>query len=202
MSVGFPDTSQLHLGPDSSGALLTPDEFDAAEFEEGWRYELIHGVLVVSPAALRKERDPNEELGRWLRNYQEEHPHGASLDATFYEETVVIRLERRRADRVIYAGLGRPPREGETPTVVVEFVSAGKRSLLRDYEEKRDEYLALGVREYWIIDRFARCLTVYRRADTGCSKLVVGEGDVYTTPLLPGFGLPLDRLLGRADLWA
>ena len=152
MSVGFPDTSQLHLGPDSSGALLTPDEFDAAEFEEGWRYELIHGVLVVSPAALRKERDPNEELGRWLRNYQEDHPHGASLDATFYEETVVTRTERRRADRVIYAGLGRPPREGETPTVVVEFVSAGKRSLLRDYEEKRDEYLALGVREYWIVD--------------------------------------------------
>ncbi len=59
----------------------------------------------------------------------------------------------------------------------------------------------MGVREYWIIGRFARCLTVYRRADTGCSKRVVGEGDVCTTPLLPGFELPLDRLLGRADLW-
>jgi Uma2 family endonuclease len=190
------------LGPDSSGALLTAAEFDAAEFEEGWRYELIHGVLVVSPAALRKERDPNEELGHWLRNYQEGHPRGAALDATFYEETVISPTERRRADRVIYAGLGRPPREAETPSIVVEFVSAGKRNLIRDYEEKRDEYLALGVREYWIIDRFARRLTVYRQTSTSSVKLVVGEGDVYTTPLLPGFELPLDRLLGRADLWA
>jgi len=103
---------------------------------------------------------------------------------------------------VIYAGLGRPPREAETPSIVVEFVSAGKRNLIRDYEEKRDEYLALGVREYWIIDRFARRLTVYRQTSTSSVKLVVGEGDVYTTPLLPGFELPLDRLLGRADLWA
>jgi Uma2 family endonuclease len=124
------------------------------------------------------------------------------LDATFYEETVISPTERRRADRVIYAGLGRPPREAETPSIVVEFVSAGKRNLIRDYEEKRDEYLALGVREYWIIDRFARRLTVYRQTSTSSVKLVVGEGDVYTTPLLPGFELPLDRLLGRADLWA
>ena len=36
------DASQLHLGPDSCGALLTPAEFDAAEFAAGWRYELIH----------------------------------------------------------------------------------------------------------------------------------------------------------------
>lgn len=201
MSIGLPHLSTLYLGPDSSGALLTPEEFDAAEFEEGWRYELIHGVLVVSPAALRKERDPNEELGHWLRRYQQDHPAGAALDATFYEETVVTPTERRRADRVIYAGLGRPPREAETPSIVVEFVSAGKRNLICDYEEKRDEYLVLGVREYWIIDRFARRLTVYRQTDKGRIPLVVGEGEVYATPLLPGFELPLDRLLERADLW-
>src|SRR5205823_2951491 len=41
--------SRLRLGPWSAGLLLTLDEFDAAEFEEGWRYELIHEVLVVSP---------------------------------------------------------------------------------------------------------------------------------------------------------
>ena len=63
---------------------------------------------------------------------------------------------------MIFAGLGRPPREGETPTVVVEFVSAGKRSLLRDYDEKREEYLTLGVAEYWIIDPGTRCVHVYR----------------------------------------
>ena len=148
MSVLTRPDRQQPLGPSSSGAPLSPEEFDAAEFEEGWRYELIHGVLVVSPPPLSKERDPNEELGHWLRNYQEHHPQGSTLDVTLYEETVTTPTERRRADRVIYAGLGRAPHRDDVPTIVVEFVSAGKRSLARDYEEKRDEYLALGVREY------------------------------------------------------
>ncbi len=191
----------LNLGPDSSGALLTLREFDAADFEGGWRYELIHGVLVVSPAPLRKERDPNEELGRWLRNYAESHPAGAAMDATFYEETVITPTERRRADRAIYAGLGRKPGEGETPTIVVEFVSAGKRNLIRDYEEKRDEYLAIGVREYWIIDRFARRMTIHVPGEEAPTTRVVNEQEVYTTDLLPGFELPLGKLLERADCW-
>jgi hypothetical protein len=31
------------------------------------------------------------------------------------------------------------------------------------------EFDAAGVREYWVIDRFARCLTVHRRFDAGNS---------------------------------
>jgi Uma2 family endonuclease len=201
MSTLSSEPATLHLGPDSSGALLTPEEFDAAEYEDGWRYELIHGVLVVTPAPLRQERDPNEELGRWLRNYAESHPTGNAMDATFYEETVVTPSERRRADRVIYAGLGRPPREDEPPTIVVEFVSAGKRNLTRDYEEKRDEYLAIGVREYWVIDRFARRMTVYLPSERGPTCKVLPEGQSYTTDLLPGFELKLGDLLERADRW-
>ena len=201
MSVIAQEIPRLQLDASSSGVSLTPAEFDAAEFEEGWRYELIHGILVVSPPPPRRERDANEELGRWLRNYQESHPQGSALDATFPEETVITPTERRRADRVIYAGLGRDPLEGEVPAIVVEFVSAGKRNLLRDYQEKRDEYLAAGVREYWIIDRFARCLTVHRRFDASDSQQVVREGETYATTLLPGFELRLDELLQRSDRW-
>lgn len=201
MTVATQEIPRLCLGPHSSGVSLSTAEFDAAEFEEGWRYELIHGVLIVSPPPLRKERDPNDELGFWLRRYQETHPQGHVLDATFPEETVLTPTERRRADRVIYAGLGRDPHEGEVPTVVVEFVSAGKRNRVRDYEQKRDEYLAIGVREYWIIDRFARCLTIYRPHDSGSIQQIVREGEVYTSPLLPGFDLRLDKLIERADRW-
>ena len=66
-------------GPGCNGIRMTPREFDRAEFEPGYRYELINGVLVVSPIPSESESDPNEELGRWLRNYQESHPLGAAL---------------------------------------------------------------------------------------------------------------------------
>jgi Uma2 family endonuclease len=106
---------------------------------------------------------------------------------------------RRRADRLIWAGLGRLPKvKGDVPTIVVEFVSAGKRNRQRDYVEKREEYLTLGVREYWIVDRFRRTLTVCR---SGQEDQVVPESETYRTPLLPGFELVLAPLLAAADLW-
>lgn len=193
---------RLRLGRSANGVLLTPQQFDAARFDRRWRYELVNGVLIVSPAPSRSERDPNEELGYYLRKYHDDDPQGAALDLTLAEETLETGANRRRADRVIWAGLGRLPREGEPPTIAVEFVSKGKRNFERDYEQKRDEYRAIKVQEYWIIDRFAATMTVHFLQQTGPdAKTVFRAGDVYTTPLLPGFQLPLKRLFDLADRW-
>ncbi len=192
---------QLEIGPDDNGALLTPEEFDQADFEQGWRYELIHGVLVVSPIPAEGEADPNEELGHWLRSYQESHPQGKSLDKTLPERHVKSRGNRRKADRLIWCGLGRPPKKGESPTIAVEFVSKGKRNRQRDYEEKRIEYEETGLQEYWIIDRFERIMTVYQFSAGRVKKRIIRENQVYTTKLLPGFELPLAKLLALADEW-
>jgi len=182
--------------------LLTAAEFDRARFKDGWRYELINGVLIVSPFAARNERDPNEELGRWLRNYQEGHPQGSSLDWTLPEETLECGENRRRADRVIWVGLGRLPELGDAPAIIVEFVSAGKVAQERDYVVKRSEYRAIGAREYWVIDRFRRSLTVYIFGGEKDEERLIPENQTYTSPLLPGFELPLARLLKLADQWA
>ena len=87
------------------------------------------------------------------------------------------------------------------PTIAVEFVSAGKRNWIRDYETKRDEYLAAGVKEYWIIDRFDRTMTVYSPGRDGPNIRLVQEAETYQTDLLPGFELPLAKLLAEADKW-
>jgi len=202
MSIATPAVGRLRLGPNSAGLLLNPEEFDRARFQEGWRYELINGVLVVSPTPSRKERDPNGELEFLLRLYKHQHPQGSSLDATLPEEMIQTKQNRRRADRVIWAGLGRDPKEGEVPTVIAEFVSSGKVNQDRDYITKRAEYREIGVKEYWVINRFRRTLTVYRFGGESDQEQVVSEKHNYESPLLPGFVLPLARLLTLADRWA
>jgi len=121
------------------------------------------------------------------------------FDDTLSEQYVRTSANRRRADRVIWAGLGRAPNPTkDMPTIVVEFVSEGKRNRRRDYIEKREEYLASGILEYWIIDRFGRTMTACR--SDGPDVIVAHDG-TYRTPLLPGFELPLARLLEVADRW-
>jgi Uma2 family endonuclease len=94
------------------------------------------------------------------------------------------------------------PREDETPTITVEFVSAGSRSPQRDYQIKRDEYRSAGVSEYWIIDRFERTMTVFQFDRGKMSKKIVAERETYRTPHLPGFDLPLAALLALTDRWS
>jgi len=193
---------RLVLGPGLAGALLTPEEFDAAEDAvELFTYELINGVLVVTPPPSEEERGPNEWLAQQLLNYRDQHPHGDSLDYTLPEHTVRMRRNRRRADRVIWAGLGRVPDvDRDPPTIVIEHVSEGRRNRKRDYEAKREEYLEEGIAEYWVVDRFCRVMTVYRGPASRPTKIVVRAGEVYTTPLLPGFELAVAKLFGVADL--
>jgi len=203
MSIA-PAESKLVLGLEHAGILMTPEEFDAIEeYDENYRYELVHGVLVVSPIASAEETDPNEELGRWLRNYQEGHRLGKALDLTLPQQYVRTATGRRLADRLIWTGLGRiPDRRRDVASIAVEFVSAGRRNRQRDYVEKRQEYREAGIQEYWIIDRFRRTLTVVRNTPTGMEERVIPETKTYRTSPLPGFKLPLAELLAIADRWA
>jgi Uma2 family endonuclease len=190
-----------YIGPDANGVAMTPEEFDAiADWDPAYRYELIRGTVVVSPIPSEGEASPNDELGRLLRNHQADHPQGYLIDHTLPERYVYLPDgSRRRADRVVWVGLGRRPEPKlDVPAIVIEFVSPSKRDWLRDYVEKRDEYREVGVREYWVIDRFRRQMTVFTSTD----ELTFGATDTCRTELLPGFELSLAELLRTADAWS
>ena len=57
----------------------------------------------------------------------------------------------------------------------------------------------MGVQQYWVIDRYRRTMSVFRGSGL---EQVFKEGETYRTPLMPGFELPLDRLLARADRYS
>src|SRR5258708_3239624 len=173
--------TSARLGPESAGVPMTPAEFDAVtEYDDSVNYELINRVLVVTPMASRSERSPNELLGNWLFVYRQNHPTGDCLIETVFEEYLRTRCNRRRVDRVVWIAHGgsRPNPQIDVPTIVVEFVSAGKAAWNSDYVEKRDEYLEAGVAEYWVIDRFRRLLTVYSHQAGQPAERIIRENEV------------------------
>jgi Uma2 family endonuclease len=195
---------RLLLDADSNGLLMSREEFEAItedECDPRFRYELLNGVVIVSPPPGDAEIDPNDELGFMLRAYQQT-PAGKVLDKTLFEREVATSVGIRRVDRALWIGFGRPIHSKvDLPTILVEFVSRGKRAWRRDYEQKRDEYLQRGAKEYWVIDRFRRTMTVYFQPPCDPAERTVTENETHTTPLLPGFELPLSRLLRLSDLY-
>ena len=192
---------RLVLGLESAGMLMTPEEFDAVtEYDQSYRYELIHGVLVVSPIPLPQETGPNELLGNYLFVYQTTHPQGGALTLTLPQYYVHASTGRRVADRLIWCGdRAEVDPYRDVPNIAVEFVSVGRRNRERNYEEKRDEYGKVGLEEYWIIDRFERTLTVIQYRGKKPVFRVFRNGEEYESPLLPGFVVPLRKLLQAAD---
>jgi len=203
MIARTPPTYPPKIGPQSNGMVMSPVEFDAIEeYDREYRYELIHGVLVVNPIPLSSHMSPNEYLGYLLIAYKLHHPQGNSLDDTLSERYVYVADGRRIVDRAIWAGLGRQPDDTQDPaTIAVEFVSESKRDRVRDFEEKLAEYPVAGVKEYWIIDRFQRQMFAYRFHGRRRLPIITEEMGKYSTPLLPGFELPLASLLERSDAW-
>jgi Uma2 family endonuclease len=78
---------------------------------------------------------------------------------------------------------------------VVEVLSQGKANEDRDRLAKLKLYSTQGVQEYWIVDRVAQRVEVYRRsgAQLGLAATFLAA-DVSTSPLLPEFSCDVGRL--------
>ncbi len=192
---------RLTLRPRDYGRLLTAKEFDRARVAGDClhRFELIRGVVIVSPPPANSVADPNEEFGCWLRTHQQRHPEGRRLDVTLPGLHAYLGQDRLLIDRQLWIGLGRLPQRTEHCAIAVDFVSAAKRRRTLDHLVKRRELEKVGIKEYWLIDRFQLKMTVWRQGLEG--GLIVKENEIYLTPLLPGFELDLGKLLFLANRW-
>ena len=163
--------------------------------DDGNRYEVIHGELLVSPAplpvhaalvyAFRRTLEPfceREGLGMLGENH-------AHVDAD--SETIPDLVVRK---------LGFPPPKkwdhAAIPSLIVEVLSESTRR--NDLTKKRSFYLESGVPEYWVVDGNARSLRVVtpagERIETGTftwhpagagEALVVDLPELFTRVLGP-----------------
>ena len=77
--------------------------------------------------------------------------------------------------------------------LIAEVVS--RSSVQRDYVTKREEYLAYGLDEYWIVDPLERKVTVLTRRGDTWEEAVFRDDQVIVSLVLPGFATTV------AELW-
>jgi Uma2 family endonuclease len=179
--------------------LMTVDDL-ALLPDDGSRYELIEGELLVSTAPGITHQRVSMNLTAALLNYFAQNPIGEVLATPgivfdihngVVPDLVVVLNERRDA---ITAG----ERFIGAPDIVIEIVSPGTENMRRDRIMKRQVYGKFGVDEYWVVDPQTRIVEVYQ-PDEGVLALVrtFADGDELSSAVLLGFACAVDRVFKR-----
>jgi Uma2 family endonuclease len=186
------------LNPDILSDLrMSIDEYLSADFPEGHRYELVKGVVEMSPIPdIPHDRVVNK-LHRWLMLSAEGRPDVVGYMSQRFAVTISTRETAREPDFGVYGPAESPLQPGRkwrdlTPMLVIEVVSQGQEP--RDYDDKRRDYWDAGVSEYWIADPQRKTLTVLSRHRVDWAEQVFSVGDAYHPANLPGLEIPVDEL--------
>jgi Uma2 family endonuclease len=189
-------TIATRIGPADHGQKMTLEEFLQAEEEPGSRYELGRGVLEVTQV-------PNDPHGQVVSNlyklvfrYDQAHP-GPILRVGGSNEFQLVlpgMTSGRNPDlSIVLRGAAEDLRGRRIPALVAEVVS--EDSVDRDSRAKREEYLACGLLEYWIVDLMIRKMTLLvRDGDTWVERPCPVDRPIPSL-VLPGLTATV------ADLW-
>jgi Uma2 family endonuclease len=185
----------------------TNEQFTVADLElmpeDGNRYEVIDGELHVTAAPHFDHQLAVDRLTVALGNWDDEHGLGVAASGPgvifAYHSGVIpdlVWVSNERMDTVFRREGTRDGKLHAAPDLAVEVLSPGAENEQRDREIKLKLYSRHGVREYWIVDRAARTIAVYRRTEAAvlALALTLTERDTLTSPLLHGFALPVERV--------
>lgn len=166
--------------------------------EDGRRYELLGGELVVTPAPSPGHQRVVVQLIYALKVWADEHggevlpgPIDVYVHEREYTEPDVVYL---RPDR---AGLIEERRISVPPDLLVEVSSPSTRE--RDLGVKRDVYERFGVPEYWFVDLDERRVLVHRLTGGRYEVEERRPGDSLEPHCCPGLHIPVAQLLGSAS---
>jgi Uma2 family endonuclease len=84
------------------------------------------------------------------------------------------------------------------PRLVVEVVSPGdekSENYRRDYQEKRDQYAAIGIPEYWIIDPEREWVMVGTLISNQYEFATFRQNETIASPTFPSFNLTAAQVL-------
>jgi Uma2 family endonuclease len=195
-------TATVKISPVDHGRRMSLADFEFAEVQEGYIYELGRGIIVVSDVPNPRHLRQLTAIRRQLAAYDLTNP-GRIYTVAGGSDCKLLAFgyeSERHPDLSVYKTA--PPHEDSTvwrtwiPEIVVEIISPDSGP--RDYDEKREEYLAIGVRDYWIIDADRQEILALRRHGDRWRETIVRPGQTYRTRTLPGFELIADPIFAAA----
>ena len=177
---------------------LTYDDFVLFP-DDGKRHEIIDGEHYVTPAPNVRHQRLVGRLLYEIERYLRAHPRvgevfAAPLDVLLSPYDIV------EPDLLVVtgdqAGILTEKNVQGPPALVIEVLSKITRK--RDAQTKRRLFERTGVREYWLVDPELDAVQVFRPTPEGrlarVAELTAEDGDVLTTPLLPGCQIDLRDL--------
>jgi Uma2 family endonuclease len=177
---------------------MTADEYLALP-DDGHRYELIDGVVVMSPSPLPEHQDVRSLIERRLGDHVEQHRLGVVLS----EVDVRMGVDLVYRPDLIFLAEGRfkrPLRRVDiAPDLVVEILSPSTAAF--DLKTKREDYQRAGVREYWIVDVRAAAFE-FLRLHRGTLVETAPSADRLESLAVPGFTLDLKTLRRKCAEYA
>ncbi|HLH26405.1 MAG TPA: Uma2 family endonuclease [Chloroflexota bacterium] len=180
----------------------TVADVEALPYDEWNRYEIIDGELFVSRQPRDEHQDASGEIIIGLGNWN----HQTRLGSVLHTPGLIFSNHDAVAPDIVWISRERRAaveRQDDghlhgAPELVVEILSPGAANERRDREIKLQLYSDQGVDEYWIVDQRAQTVAVYRRHDTRLRLVeTLQRDDALTSPLLPGFSLPVAHIFER-----
>lgn len=168
--------------------------------EDGNRYEVIRGVLYVTPAPNLKHQFSIYEFSFLLGSFVREGGLGRILTAPLDVNLPSGIATPVQPDIVFFRSANEPDWERQSfdgiPDLVCEVLSPSTRS--RDRRIKLQAYQDAGVPEYWMADPDRRTVMVYVLENGRYVELCRGGvGDRVRSAVLPGFELAVASLFPR-----
>jgi Uma2 family endonuclease len=190
------------FGPTDHGRRMGYKQFTSAQWQEGYRYELIDGRVYASPSPNLPHEDLVEWLSQMLRLYAARRPDvinritpRSRVFVPGHDDTTCPEPDLAAYHDFPFRVARRERRwEDVSPILVAEVVS---EDVAKDFGRNVDLYEQVpSIREYWLVhggDNDSQFLfRVYRRRGQKWQKPIdLGFGDPYATRLLPDFVLKI-----------
>lgn len=157
---------------------MTLEEFLSEPQQEGWNYELIDGIKLMSPRPAGSHQMICGNLFAELRSMLR----GKGC-APLLEMDLVLQNDNLIPDLMIICddiAINELKRYEKPPLIAIEIVSPSSASV--DYFTKRLKYELLGVQEYWIVSPEEKCIIVI--------NFVTGQQDRFCSGQIVSYALP------------